>query len=87
MVVAQIIFAFGVYVKQFGKYGIMMSGDEYKKEWEINMSKVEEKMKDYNLKMTQKMEEEVGISEEQRSFEEKKENGEYKIYIEKITIP
>lgn len=88
MVVAQVVFAFGIYVKQFQKQGILVSGSEYQKEWEVNMDKVEEKMKDYNLMLTQRMEEKVLDLEKQTLYEdnEKKEEH-YGIHIEKITIP
>ena len=88
MVVSQIVFSFGIYVKQFQKQGFFVSGSEYRKEWEINMDKVEEKMKDYNLMITQRMEEEVWDLEEQRLYEEnvKKEES-YGINVEKIIIP
>ena len=88
MVVSQIVFSFGIYVKQFQKQGVFVSGSEYRKEWEINMDKVEEKMKDYNLMITQRMEEEVWDLEEQRLYEEnvKKEES-YGINVEKIIIP
>lgn len=88
MVVSQIVFSFGIYVKQFQKQGFFVSGNEYRKEWETNMDKVEEKMKDFNMMITQRMEEEVLDLEEQTLYEEnvKKEES-YGIHIEKIIIP
>ena len=90
MVVAQVIFSFGIYVKQFQRQGILVSGSEYKKKWEINMDKVEEKMRDYNLMITKRMEEEVSDLEKQKeiSYEENEKKEEsYGIHVEKITIP
>jgi len=88
MVVAQIVFSFGIYVKQFQKQGIFVSGSEYRKEWEINMGKVEEKMTDYNLMIMQRMEEEVQDLENQtKSLENMEKEAGYGIHVEKITIP
>lgn len=88
MVVAQVVFAFGIYVKQFQKQGILVSGSEYQKEWEVNMDKVEEKMKDYNLMLTQRMEENVLDLEKQTLYEENEKKEEHSgIHIEKITLP
>lgn len=85
MVVAQIVFAFGVYMKQFQRQGFFVSGSQYRKEWDINMSKVEEKMKEYNRMVTQKAEEEIREIEERKSDEAVEEEG--RILVEKITIP
>ena len=85
MVVAQIVFAFGVYMKQFQKQGLFVSGSQYRKEWDINMSKVEEKMKEYSRLVTQKAEEEIREIEESQSDEVVEEEG--RILVEKITIP
>lgn len=88
MVVAQIVFSFGIYVKQLQKQGIWISGSEYRKEWEINMSKVEEKMKEYDLIITQRMKEEVMDLERQTlPGENIQMEEEYGIHVEKITIP
>ena len=88
MVVAQVVFSFGIYVKQFQKQGLLVSGSEYQKEWEANMDKVEEKMKDYNLMLTQRMEEKVLDLEKQTLYEDNEKTEEnYGIHIEKITIP
>lgn len=85
MVVAQIIFAFGVYIKQFQKHGFLVSGSEYRQEWDINMSKVEEKMKEYNRMTAQKAEEEIRDMEERKSQQSMEEDG--RILVEKITVP
>ena len=88
MVVAQVVFSFGIYVKQLQKQGILVSGSEYRKEWEINMGKVEEKMKDYNLMITQRMKEETKMTEEQTlSEDDMKKEETHEIFVEKITIP
>lgn len=86
MVAAQIVFAFGVYSKQFQKQGFFVNEDEYRKEWEVNMSEVEEKIKNYNRMMTRRMEEEILNCEEQAVTEENVSQ-EDRIYVEKIIIP
>lgn len=85
MVVAQITFAFGIYIKQFRNRGIFMSAGDYKNEWEVNMEKVEEKIKEYNIQLTQSLKEEFGEPEYQTSPDKKEESS--KVYVEKIVIP
>lgn len=85
IVVAQITFAFGIYIKQFKNRGIFMSGTEYKNEWEVNMEKVEEKIKEYNLQLSKSLEEEFQESEYQINRDKKEESG--GVYVEKIIIP
>ena len=85
IVVAQITFAFGIYIKQFKNRGIFMSGSEYRNEWETNMKKVEEKITEYNLLLTQSLEKEFEESEYQTNDDKKEESG--GIYVEKIIIP
>ena len=62
-----------------------MSGSEYKNEWEANMEKVEEKIKEYNLQLSESLEEEFEESEYQTNRAEKEESG--GVYVEKIIIP
>lgn len=85
IVVAQITFAFGIYIKQFKDRGIFMSSSEYKNEWEVNMEKVEEKIKEYNWQLSQSLEEEFRESEYQTNQDKKEESG--GVYVEKIIIP
>lgn len=85
MVVAQITFAFGIYIKQFRERGIIMSGSEYMKEWEANMEKVEEGIKEYNVQLTQSLEAEFKEAEEQMYPDKNEESS--KVYVEKIVIP
>ena len=82
MVAAQIVFAFGIYLDQDEKPGYLMSGEEYLKKWDENMTSMEERIEKSRVEMVQNVEEELQQSEPV-SVDENENNS---IKIEKIII-
>ena len=85
MVAAQIIFAFGVYLKVNDNSRQVVSLDEYIKEWNISMKEVEERMEKSKEEMAIKMEKEMTKAKSEVVEQENVKN--YSIRIEKIVIP
>ena len=85
MVAAQIILAFGTYLKPENHNWQIWSGKEYLKEWNQNMQELEERMEKGKEEMRVKIEEKVKISGADMKSNEI--FSEPHIKIEKITIP
>ena len=84
MVAAQIIFAFGVYLRQDDERVHIMSATEYLKRWENSMEEMEKKMEESQEAMAQGMEKEVQQWKGMNAGSANSENSD--IRIEKIVI-
>lgn len=84
MVGAQIVFAFGVYLKQDKREIPVMSVEEYMQAWEINMEEMEKKAEMYKSSIVQN----ATVQMEQKGMSNSQNNNltEHKIRIEKITL-
>ena len=85
MVAAQIIFAFGTYLKQENPRWQLWSAKEYLNEWERNMEELEVRMEEGKEEMAAKIK--MGITASGKNIEQNEKMSEYHINIEKITIP
>lgn len=84
MVAAQIVFAFGVYLKRDGSSWQIMSAEEYLKEWDTNMEELEDMIEECKEDMEQSMNEKFQQSEKNMIKNDGQENNQ--IRIEKIII-
>ena len=84
MVVAQIIFAFGVYQDQGEERGMFLSAEEYMKKWDLNMERTEVLMENNRSRMIQNLELELQQSE--KSVAQKERIQGKNIQIEKVVI-
>lgn len=85
MVGAQIIFAFGVYVKQNDNVLPVLSLEEYLQAWDIHMEKMEENMEESRMLMLQEAGTEIQQTPKNSTVEIPLEKNH--ILIEKIEIP
>lgn len=85
MVAAQIIFAFGTYIKQENSLWKLWSAEEYMEEWNRNIKELEEQMEEEKKEMTAELEKDMKLSEEKTEHLGTASNSHIK--IEKITIP
>lgn len=84
MIGAQIVFAFGVYVKQDKKEIPVMSVEEYRQAWEINMEEMEKKAEGYKSSMVQNAK--GWMQQNGNSYMQSDNLAEHNIRIEKIII-
>lgn len=85
MVAAQIIFAFGTYIKQENSLWKLWSAEEYMEEWNRNIKELEEQMEEEKKEMAAELEKDMKLSEEKTEHLGTASNSHIK--IEKITIP
>ena len=85
MVAAHIIFSFGTYLSPKGNIWQIWHSEEYLKEWNDNIQKLEKNIEKNKAEMDMKIEESIEKGEMYRKQNEKV--SEYNIKIEKITLP
>lgn len=82
MVIAQIIFSFGIYLGKEGETVFFVSEEEYYEQWNENLKRMEENFKNKQKDMEYELKE--NSLHEGEKTEEK--NPDYRIQIEKIVI-
>ena len=81
MVAAQIIFAFGIYLKQDSKVWKEITAEEYLKEWDLSIKELEMQMEN------SKKEKKDALNQVSPKVFEKENMWNGKIKIERVTIP